>query len=662
MAKESQKPAPQQVAERKSVEQLQRVLMPSPGDPHDVRALYYTQHEAATGRLKATSRTSATLAEGSEISFATYFGAFPASYWRRWSQLDNVILRVEVSGEARVDVYRSKFDGTRIAVTGSVIDTDESGTGLVEFDLSLAPFEDGGWLWFDITCETDVELISAGWWAPHAPKPQIMPDGREIAPSDKRVTIGIPTFNRPKDAVAALEALASDPEVDAIIDLMLMPDQGTAHPADEPGFDAITEHFGDRFKLFLQGNLGGSGGYSRIMYEALEQGDSPFILYMDDDIAIEPDSILRAVQAGRYCTTPSIIGGQMLNLLEPSRLHTMGERVNRHTFMWEGAPHVHYGHDFAKYPLTNQEVVHQKGSFVPQDNRDMHRRIDAEFNGWWMCMFPRIVAEEMGQPLPLFIKWDDTEYSLRAAASGFSTITWPGIAIWHMSWGDKDDDIDWQAYFHLRNRMIVAAMYHDGPVDGIIKNLRKSLAKHLMCLEYSTIAIETEALRDFLAGPEQLFDILESSLPRINAMRKEYVDAQKVSSAADLPDPSGADIISTDDVLPRKTKLIAAAKGLLHSLKPANPAHHVIPQANLVRLENRWYNLARLDGATVTTADGSAVYYRKRDRDLAKQLGAEAWAVQKEVKERFDEMRERYRDAMPELTSRESWKKVFDAQ
>ncbi len=41
----------------------------------------------------------------------------------------------------------------------------------------------------------------------------------------------------------------------------------------------------------VQGNLGGSGGYSRIMYEALENTESPFILYMDDDIAIEPDSV-----------------------------------------------------------------------------------------------------------------------------------------------------------------------------------------------------------------------------------------------------------------------------------------------------------------------------------------------------------------------------------
>ena len=29
-------------------------------------------------------------------------------------------------------------------------------------------------------------------------------------------------------------------------------------------------------------------------------------------------------------------------------------------------------------------------------------------------MIPRQVAEELGQPLPLFIKWDDADYGLRA--------------------------------------------------------------------------------------------------------------------------------------------------------------------------------------------------------------------------------------------------------
>ena len=59
---------------------------------------------------------------------------------------------------------------------------------------------------------------------------------------------------------------------------------------------------------------------------------------MDDDIAIEPDAVLRALQAARYARTPILVGGQMLNLQERSHLHSMGEVIDRSIFMWTSAP------------------------------------------------------------------------------------------------------------------------------------------------------------------------------------------------------------------------------------------------------------------------------------------------------------------------------------
>ena len=658
-----------------AVERLQRILLPKQGEPRDVRSLYLVEPDTNSVRVSAPTRTTATVTAGDEVSFETYFNAFPASYWRRWTSLDEVVLRLELTGVARVDVYRSKIDGARIAVTGRLAGDPAApdAVTVVEIPVSLAPFEDGGWIWFDLTCETDVTITAGGWYSPVAAPDQVHPDGTAHPAPEGRVTVGIPTFNRPDDAVAALEALASDPEVDGIIDAVLMPDQGTRHPADEPGFPAVAKHFGDRLRMFPQGNLGGSGGYSRIMYEALggpdsdpaRATDSPFILYMDDDIAIEPDSILRAVAVGRFAKSPMLVGGQMLNLQERSHLHSMGEVIGRHDFMWTSAPHVHYDHDFHAHPLRDrgEHGVNATGETI--DSKDLHRRIDVDYNGWWMCLIPRVVAETIGQPLPLFIKWDDAEYGLRAGKHGFPTATWPGIAIWHMAWSDKDDAIDWQAYFHLRNRLIVAAIDHEGPVDGIVKSMQKATAKHLLCLEYSTVAIQNEAMKDFLSGPENLFGILETSLPRINALRKQFPDARVLPTAGDLPKPTGIPGVPTKDIggrLAPVKKSVWLAKGLLHSLRPHDPAHHETPQANLTPLEARWFSLSRVDGATVTTADGRGVVYRQRDREKAKALLAESRALQKQVADRFDEMRRRYRDAHPELTSRKRWADVFEQQ
>ncbi|MGV0362103.1 glycosyltransferase [Corynebacterium minutissimum] len=641
-------------------EPVQRILLPKRGEPVDVRMLYLIESEQNRERLSWNDRTSVTIPAGEEASFETYFNAFPAAYWRRWSQLKSIVLVMDVEGEANISLYRSKQDGQRISVANHVVTT-----GHHEFELPLKNFEDGGLLWFDVAAVADTVLADASWAAPHAPNPQLLPDGSEYPAQDKRVAVGIPTFNRPTDAVAALQALAEDPVVDGIIDYVLMPDQGNQHPADEPGYDEAVAHFGERFREFRQGNLGGSGGYSRIMFEALENTDSPYILYMDDDIAIEPDSILRAVQAARYAAKPFIVGGEMLNLQERSQLRTTGERVNRADFMWGAAEHAVYDHDFAKYPLRAIGTKESRLDPKKYDSRALHRRIDVEYNGWWMCLFPRIVAETTGQPLPLFIKWDDTEYSLRAAANGFPTVTWPGAAIWHMAWADKDDAIDWQAYFHLRNRLIVAALYHEGDPRGITRSIFKSTLKHTMCMEYSTMAIQLEAMKDFLAGPDRLFDILESSLPRIADIRKGYSDAVIIESADQLPPATGAPGVPTKNVGGRLGKikkipwLIQSAK---HLVSKEDRAHHEAPQLNLTPEEARWFTLSRVDSATVSTAGGTGVAFRKRDRDLAKELVSSTRELLKEIEDNFDDLRAEYRAALPELTSRESWRKVFDAQ
>ena len=327
----------------RAVSLLSRVILPRPGEPLDVRKLYIEESETNARRAHAATRTTLQIGAESEVSFATYFNAFPASYWRRWSTLDSVVLRVEITGSARVDVYRSKATGARISVGGTEIISAGSATAAAEFEVELSPFEDGGWIWFDITTDTKTTVHSAAWYAP------------EPAPGRADIAVGIPTFNRPADCVNALKALTSDPLVDEVIGAVIVVDQGTDKAIDHPDFAEAAAALGGRLSIHNQPNLGGSGGYSRVMYEALKNTSCEQILFMDDDIRVEPDSILRALALSRFAKHPTLIGGQMLNLQEPSHLHVMGEVVNRANFMWTNAPHTEYDHDFAKYPLDSDD-------------------------------------------------------------------------------------------------------------------------------------------------------------------------------------------------------------------------------------------------------------------------------------------------------------------
>ncbi|MBF6144140.1 glycosyltransferase [Nocardia nova] len=624
---------------------LQRIILPRPGEPLDVRTLYLEESATNARRAHAPTRTSLSIGAESEVSFCTYFNAVPASYWRRWTILESVVLRLDLSGHGRVDVYRSKADGSRIHVRGNEFATATAGREsltapaditTVEFEVDLAPFEDGGWIWFDITTDSAVELRSGGWYAPVE------------APGEGSIAVGMPTFNRPTDCVNTLAALGSDPLVLEKIKAVIIPDQGNRKAVDEPGFAEAAAVLGDRLAIHDQPNLGGSGGYSRVMYEALKTTDAQYIVYMDDDIEIEPDCILRALAFARFSRTPTLVGGQMLNLQERSHLHTMGEVVDRGIWMWTAAPNVEYDHDFSKYPLRDRD-----------NSKLLHRRIDVDFNGWWTCVIPRVVAEQIGQPLPLFLKWDDVEYGLRARAAGYPTVTLPGAAVWHMAWSDKDDAIDWQAYFHLRNRLVVAALHLGNDGRPMIVNTVKATLKHLLCLEYSTVAIQNQAIRDFLAGPDKLFELLPTALGQVAAMRKEFPDAVIVGSSTDLPLPSGADVGAVGEPSNPLAKIVRLGKGVVHNLRNAKTEHHDRPQLNVPTLDARWFLLSQVDGVTVTTADGRGVVYRKRDPRQARELFTEAMRLRRELAARFPELRERYRAAHARLTSTAAWENAF---
>ncbi|WP_308252239.1 glycosyltransferase [Pseudonocardia sp. KRD291] len=642
---------------------LQRVILPRPADPMSVRTLYVDERSGArlapveppadektrpitltvsgTGgrRLKVTSRTTAVVPEQTEVSFGAYFNGFAAGYWRAWSTLTDIALRLDLEGAGRVDVYRTKADGSQIYVGGEVVD----GRREVEMALDLRPFEDGGWFWFDLTTsDSELTLHGGGWHAPHP------------APGRAAVTVGMPTFNRPADCVATLTAIGEDPVVLDAVTAVILPDQGTQKVRDQAGYAHAAAVLGDRLRIVDQPNLGGSGGYARVMYEVLHGADGngidcEQILYMDDDILLEPDSVLRAVAFSRFSREPMLVGGQMLSLQARSQLSTMGEVVDRNQFMWRPAPRTQAHHDLAEQTLRQTPWL--------------HRRVDVDYNAWWMCLIPRVVAEDLGLPLPLFIKWDDAEYGLRARSRGYRTATVPGIAIWHMSFIEKDDSSDWQAYFHYRNRLVAAALH--GPEDpkAILRETFKRTLRHLMLMEYSAVALQIKAFTDFLAGPEALFPKLPTVLGEIRAERAEYDDGRPLNSATEVPlaelDALGAQLFPEPPV-GRAKAAVGLARGVLRNLRTPDPGLRERPQRNVPWANAQWFVLSGLDSATVSTPDGRGVTFRRRDPAMFKQMVSDSFRLHREVAAQWTSLRARYRAALPALTSRDGWKHLFE--
>ncbi|MEU4801343.1 glycosyltransferase [Actinosynnema sp. NPDC023587] len=613
---------------------LQRVILPRDEDPLDVRPLYLDEPENVHSHV--SSRRSVTVPASAKVSFASYFNAFPASYWKRWTVVDEVVLRLRVRGAGRLDVYRSKPNGDPIHLDGRPIRSSDAWAD-VEFRVHLKPFEDGGWIWFDVfTDDTALEIGEAAWTADEALPPQ-------------KVAIGMTTM-RPVDAVIALRALGEDPTVLDVVQKVFVADQGAVKVRDTEGYAEAVKLLGDKLEVIEQDNLGGSGGFTRGLYEAIEHTDVDQIMLMDDDIRLEPDAVLRSNAFARAAAQPVIVGSHMLNLQARARLHSMGEVVDLASGFWRPAPGAVTDHDFATESLRETE--------------ELHLRINSTYNGWWMCLFPREVVQRTGYPLPLFIKWDDAEYSLRALENGFPTVSLPGSAVWHMPWTDKNDATDWQAYFHTRNRLVMAALHSPYDIRStLLKQGLKLSLRHLLSMEYSTVAVQQKAIEDFLAGPSKLFESLRTALPEIQALRKTYSDAQVLPSAREFPPPT-FDMVRAEAMLkpPTNPATIAAeaAKALVHNLRAPDASTAQRPQINVPATNARWFLLGNLDSATVSSADGSGVAFRKRDPKEFKQLMARAVRNYRRLGQEWPRLKKVYRDALPELTSVEAWRKVFE--
>lgn len=577
---------------------------------------------------------------GERLSFGSYFNAFPASYWRRWTIVEDVRLTVELQGRgASVTVYRSMANGRSQRVESQFVE-DGAGSGTFVFDLPLRPFADGGWYWYDVTAGDEDTVVSAVWDA------EVPADRAESG----TVTIAITTMNRPDFCSALLGQLGSDDDLLGILDSVLVMEQGTQKVVDAEDFPASEKALGGKLRIIEQGNLGGSGGYARGQLEAVRAGTSTYALMMDDDVVCEPESIIRAVTFGDLARRPTIVGGHMFSLYSRARLHSFGEIIQTWRWWWMSPEHVLSEWDFAARNLRS--------------TRWLHRRVDVDFNGWFMCLIPRVVLEDIGLSLPLFIKWDDSEFGVRAKQAGYPTVTFPGAAVWHVPWTDKNDALDWQAYFHQRNRLIAALLHSPYKHGGrLIQESVNHTVAHLVSMQYSTVELRQLAIEDVLAGPDGLHAALPNRLAEVNAFRKQYSDAQL------QPDPDAFPPVrkskpsrrghSELEVPSKRSQLIQAGLMPLRQLRRPRPLSRDFPEAEIAAMDAKWYRIARYDSAIVSMPDQTSAALYTRDPELYRDLLKRIADLHLKLYRRWPELAAEYRAKLPEITSPEAWEETF---
>lgn len=569
--------------------------------------------------------------------FGTYFSAFPASFWHNNTAVANLVLTVTLANSAIIRIFRSNSAGVASEISSAQL----SGGVESSFPLELAGFEDGGWLWFTLESLDDSgpEIRYARWETEQPPVTQL------------KVSLGITTLNKVEYCLANLKALALDHELMERVDRIIVIDQGSDKLAASPGYTEVAPLLGTKLNVIEQSNLGGSGGFSRSMFEATQLPDTGFLLLLDDDVAIETESIKRALTFAQFCTNPTIVGGHMFDLHQPTVLHAFSEIIEPRDFFWtQRNPSEEFRHDFSQRPLNRSPWLHQY--------------FESDYTGWWMCLIPTAIIRELGLSLPFFLKWDDAEYGLRAREAGYKVISLPGAALWHVSWLDKDEPQDWQAFFHVRNRIITAMLYSEYDAGGtVLSTTYQHSLKYLTAQQYYSVTLRNEAIRAVLGGPEALAGSLSTELPLAQSLKAGFSEITKHPQAA-KPQNTIPRLKHTDRDQGRPTGL-----RLLGWLINNLPRHYFLPvsknpiPAEFLRLQATWWRVAQYDAYIVPTAenDGS-FYWFKRDRKLFLQLQKDNKKLIKQLKKNWLPLRNRYREAFNQLVSLEYWRSQFNSE
>ena len=420
--------------------------------------LYYEGGELTEGAIYIKA--------GESVNFCTFFSALDAQLLLERTSVKKVTLNLFYDGEAEVEINRylpaaSSPKNGALRHTNYIIAKYVSADGF-SADVDMAG---GGIVGFRVHAKKDVYFYGGAWEC----------DDRYIQ-REVRLSVIMCTYKREKevlDNAAKLSELCIElPDISAHI----VDNGNTLKLIDMP----------PRVNLISNKNLGGSGGFSRGMIEAIKRDDTHFLL-MDDDIVLEPDSVRRVynlLSLLRAEASESGIGGAMMTFDNPCIVYENGAKC--------GAVKI-------KHVKENITVDNAGGLLWCRAD------CNADYAGWWFYAGTVDMLLKKGLSLPLFVKTDDVEFGIRNKKD-HPTIFTIGVGVWHKSFGkETPPPIE---YYANRNFLIIKGVQKKSTAAFWRANL--ALLKFLG--NKDTFAYVEKAIDDYLKGPEYLMTLDQEQL------------------------------------------------------------------------------------------------------------------------------------------------------
>jgi galactofuranosylgalactofuranosylrhamnosyl-N-acetylglucosaminyl-diphospho-decaprenol beta-1,5/1,6-galactofuranosyltransferase len=230
-------------------------------------------------------------------------------------------------------------------------------------------------------------------------------------------------------------------------------------------------------------------------------------------------------------------------------------------------------------------------------------------------------------------------------------------------WDNKDDARDWQAYYHLRNRLVCALLHSHQPHGGIlVSESRERQLQALLSMQYSTAALRLLAVEDVLSGPDHMHQQIGTKLAELRAYRAEFPDTETKADLQSFPPPRrrAPDSMKHNTTPTNKLNLMTKAiSGTLRQFRKPPEGALKRPQMALPYADSSWWVLTKLDSALVSSAEGTSASWYRRDPKLFRSLGWRSVVMHRRLRRNWDRLAAQYREAAEDFNSPERWRETF---
>jgi len=545
------------------------------------------------------------LSSGETVSFAAYFNFFSLTKWRKYTSIDDVHIALRCDGALRVTVdHHVLVDGYENVKTLLSLESDGN------VDVVLPPIPDDGLLSISVTSLTEGSILFGGGFCSFVDAHHNVRIGIDICAYQRDETV--------EEKVRLLNSFLGSCKngFSDSVEVFIV-DNGRTLPA---GFGSDMRSL--KVHVIPNENLGGSGGFTRGMMEIVNSEKFTHMILNDDDACFDPETIYRTWSFLSFIKDgykDAQIGGAML----------VSERP---TIVYEsGAIYSERGDKLLRPLKRDLDVSTNTGCLKFDIEEEMNYFI------WCYLTIPVSYVKELGYPLPLFIKWDDIEYSIRGDPA---RITLNGVSIWHDSFRSKFLTHIHYNYYFARNYLVTGCTTGDLRRRDVVWALKNAMFEVISC-RYKNADIMFEGIEDFFKGPGFAFNMIPGGIVTPISVKTGRMD--DLEQSTDFTDAKN--IRRTDF----RVRMLSLNGLLLPGKSNIKTNADNVDSASFYRAGKVLYDLGNGEGAITERNFGKAI------RSIFKTVCLLIRTVFS-----FGKLKKEYRRSLKKYSSEENWRKIFE--